>query len=85
MRAIREQVVTAVDLVVQVTRFASGHRRVTAISEVTAIDPENDQIRLEDIYTLSDPKQPILRHTGYITTFAPKMIERGDFEVDVFL
>ena len=85
MRAIREQVVTAVDLVVQVTRFASGHRRVTAISEVTAIDPENDQIRLEDIYTLSDPKQPILRHTGYIPTFAPKMIERGDFDVDVFL
>ncbi|MEM9418895.1 MAG: ATPase, T2SS/T4P/T4SS family [Planctomycetota bacterium] len=85
MRAIREQIVTAVDLVVQVTRFASGHRRVTAISEVTSIDPETGQVRLEDIFTLKDPKQPTLRHTGYIPTFAEEMVERGDFDVDVFL
>lgn len=85
MRAIREQIVTAVDLVVQVTRFASGHRRVTAISEVTSIDPETGTIRLEDIFTLKDAKQPMLRHTGYIPTFAEEMVERGDFDVDVFL
>ncbi|MEM8738939.1 MAG: ATPase, T2SS/T4P/T4SS family [Planctomycetota bacterium] len=85
MRAIREQIVTAVDLVVQVTRFASGHRRVTAVSEVSSIDPETGQIRLEDIYTLKDPKQPTLRHTGYLPTFASEMVERGDFDVDVFL
>ncbi|MBB6428265.1 ATPase, T2SS/T4P/T4SS family [Algisphaera agarilytica] len=85
IRAIREQIVTAVDLVVQVTRFASGHRRVTAISEVTSIDPETGQVRLEDIFTLKNPKQPTLRHTGYIPTFAEEMVERGDFDVDVFL
>lgn len=85
MRAIREQIVTAVDMIVQVTRFASGHRRVTAISEVTSIDPETGQIRLEDIFTLKNAKQPTLRHTGYIPTFAEEMVERGDFDVDVFL
>jgi Flp pilus assembly CpaF family ATPase len=85
IRAIREQIVTALDLVVQVTRFASGHRRVTAISEVTSIDPETGQIRMEDIFTLRDPKQPKLRHTGYIPTFAQDMVTRGDFDVDVFL
>ncbi|MEO1236530.1 MAG: ATPase, T2SS/T4P/T4SS family [Planctomycetota bacterium] len=85
IRAIREQIVTAIDLVVQVTRFASGHRRVTAISEITSIDPETGQVRLEDIFTLKDPKQPTLRHTGYLPTFAHDMVERGDFDVDVFL
>ncbi|MEM9881527.1 MAG: ATPase, T2SS/T4P/T4SS family [Planctomycetota bacterium] len=85
IRAIREQIVTAVDLVVQVTRFASGHRRVTAVSEVTDIDPETGQIRLEDVFTLKDPKQPRLRHTGYLPTFAEAMVQRGDFDVDVFL
>ena len=85
IRAIREQIVTAVDLVIQVTRFASGQRRVTAVSEVTAIDPQSGQIRLEDVFTLQDPKQPALRHTGYIPTFAAEMVERGDFDVDVFL
>ena len=85
LRAIREQITTAVDLVVQVARFASGQRRVTAISEVTAIDPETGQIRLEDIYTLRDPKQPTLRHTGYVPTFTQDMIDRGYFDIDVFL
>ena len=85
LRAIREQITSAVDLVVQVSRFASGQRRVTAISEVTAIDPETGQIRLEDIYTLRDPKQPSLRHTGYVPTFTQEMIDRGYFDVEVFL
>ncbi len=69
----------------QVTRFASGQRRVTAISEITAIDPETGQVRLEDIFTLKDSKQSHLRHTGYVPTFADDMVERGDFDVDVFL
>ncbi len=85
IRAIREQIVTALDLVVQVARFADGRRRVTQISEVTSIDPESGQIRLEDIFLLRDANQPRLRHTGYIPTFASAMIERGDFDVDVFL
>ncbi len=85
IRAIREQVVTAIDLVVQVSRFADGRRRVTQISEVTSIDPQTEQIRLEDVFVLRDPQQERLRHTGYIPTFASDMIEHGVFDVDVFL
>ncbi|MEM6749940.1 MAG: ATPase, T2SS/T4P/T4SS family [Planctomycetota bacterium] len=85
IRAIREQVVSAVDLVVQVTRLTDGRRRVTRISEVTAIDPADGQIRLEDIFVLRDPKQPRLRHTGYLPSFTDEMIQRKHFDVDVFL
>lgn len=85
MKAIREQIVGAVDLVVQVSRFANGKRRVTHISEVTGIDPETGQVRLEDIFTLHDPDQPRLRHTGYIPTFTEPLIESKHLKVDVFL
>jgi len=85
IRAIRDQILTAVDVVVQVARFADGRRRITHISEVTEINPENNQLCLEDIYTLRDPRQPGLRHTGYIPTFAEAMIESKQIGVEVFL
>ncbi len=85
IRAIREQIVAAVDLVVQIQRFSSGKRRVTHISEITALDPDSHQIRLEDIFVLKDEDQPRLRHTGYIPTFTHKAIEKKHFDIDVFL
>ncbi|MHC4993549.1 MAG: ATPase, T2SS/T4P/T4SS family [Planctomycetota bacterium] len=85
VRAIRDQITTAVDLVVQVARLPDGRRRVTHISEVTDIDLETHAIRIEDIFRLSDPNQPRLRHTGYVPTFAEGMIERGLLSVDLFL
>ncbi len=85
VRAIREQIAGAVDLVVQVARFANGKRRVTHLSEVTGIDPDTGQVTLEDIFVLRDPDQPRLRHTGYIPSFAEDLINKKHFGVDVFL
>ncbi len=85
IRAIREQIVTAVDLLVQVTRFADGTRRVTHVTEVIDIDRQTEEIRTQDIFTLKDPKQPALRHTGYIPSFAEDFIHQQRFGVEVFL
>jgi pilus assembly protein CpaF len=85
IRAIREQIVSAVDMVVQVSRSPTGPRRITHISEITEIDLETGEIRLEDIFTLRDPSQPRLRHTGYIPTFAEAMIKQGLLDVKLFL
>ncbi|XAL99287.1 ATPase, T2SS/T4P/T4SS family [Phycisphaeraceae bacterium D3-23] len=85
IRAIREQIVSAIDMVVQVARFGDGTRRVTTISEVTTIEPESHQIRLENIFTLRDKKQANLRHTGYMPTFTQDMIDQKHFGVEVFL
>ncbi len=85
VRAIREQIIAAIDMVVQISRFPNGRRRITHISEVTTMDKETTQIRLEDVFTLRDENQPRLRHTGYIPTFAPEMITKGHIDVDVFL
>src|SRR5687767_164826 len=48
-RAIRQQVASAVNLVVQVNRMADGTRKVTAISELTGM--EQDVITMQDIFT----------------------------------
>jgi pilus assembly protein CpaF len=85
IRAIREQVVSAVHLVVQVARTPSGRRRITHISELTAIDPVSNEIRLEDIFTLRDHDQPRLRHTGYVPSFVEHLIEKKTLDVEVFL
>ena len=46
--AIREQIASAVNIIVQQTRFACGSRKVTYITEVTGI--EGGKIQLQDIF-----------------------------------
>jgi pilus assembly protein CpaF len=46
--AIREQVSSAIDIVVQQTRFACGTRKITHICEVTGV--ESGRIQLQDIF-----------------------------------
>jgi pilus assembly protein CpaF len=46
--AIREQISSAIDLIVQQTRFKCGSRKITAITEVTGM--ESGRIQLQDIF-----------------------------------
>ncbi|MGA8845181.1 MAG: CpaF family protein [Nocardioides sp.] len=52
IRAIREQVASAVDLIVHQTRFKDGTRRVTHITEVERM--EGDVITLQDIFVFDN-------------------------------
>jgi pilus assembly protein CpaF len=47
-KAIRQQVASAVDVIVQIARLADGARRVIAISEITGM--EGDVITMQDIF-----------------------------------
>ena len=49
LRAIREQIASALDLLIQIERMADGTRRVVAITEVQRM--ESDVITLQDLYT----------------------------------
>ena len=48
VRAIREQISSAVDIIVQLTRFGDGARRITAITEVDGM--EGERILLNDLF-----------------------------------
>ena len=47
-RAVRQQIASAIDLVLQVARLTDGTRRVTSISEITGM--EGDTITMQEIF-----------------------------------
>ena len=70
-RAIREQIASAFDLLVQIERLVDGSRRVTAISEVLGM--EADIITLQDVFIASPPTKarPTRSLTGCSRRCAP--------------
>ena len=47
-RAVRQQIASAVNLIVQISRMADGTRKVSAITEITGM--EQDVITMQDIF-----------------------------------
>jgi pilus assembly protein CpaF len=54
-RAIREQIASAFDLLVQIQRLVDGSRRVTHVSEVLGM--ESDVVTLQDIFIAKPPDE----------------------------
>ena len=87
LRAIREQIASAIHLVVQISRERDGSRKVTNISEITKM--EGDIITMQDIFTFrqtgwnADNKiEGCFEPTGNLPTFMEE-IERAKLDLDV--
>lgn len=66
-KAIREQIASAIDLIVHQTRFRDGSRKIVNISEIVGM--EGDTVTIQDIFTY---RQDGYDGTGHITgQFAP--------------
>jgi pilus assembly protein CpaF len=78
VRAIRQQVAAALDVIIQAARFGDGSRRVTHISEVQGM--EGDIITLQDIFhfTFAEGGRESARSSGAVrpTGLRPKLIEK---------
>jgi pilus assembly protein CpaF len=61
-RAIREQIASAFDLLVQITRLVDGSRRITHISEVLGM--ESDVVTLQDVFVAKPPDEEQASSTG---------------------
>jgi pilus assembly protein CpaF len=92
VRAIREQVAGAVDLVIQQARMKDGSRRITAISEVAGM--ESDIITMQDLFTFDyaagrDEQgrfKGSLVSTGLRPKFSADLHDQGvDFAPDLFV
>ncbi len=84
--AIREQIVSAVDLVVQLNRLSDGSRKITCISEVIGIDENTGEIITEDIFKLKQVfgSTSQIFHTGYIPTFVQDLLNKEIMTLDTF-
>jgi len=81
-RAIRQQITSAVSLIVQVARLSDGTRRITQVSEVTGIN--EDMVTLQDIFVFErlgiSPNNRVLgrfRATGLRPTFDDRLRASG--------
>jgi pilus assembly protein CpaF len=87
-RAIREQISSAFDLLIQISRLVDGSRRITHITEVLRM--ESDVITLQDVYIAkppaedeaTEPGKPVnllnpLTCTGLKPQFLEKMAANG--------
>src|SRR3984893_1055758 len=74
-RAIREQIASAINIIIQQIRLRDGTRKITYISEVTGI--EGDQISLQDIFVYKQSGYENGKVTGMLTATGavPKMME----------
>jgi pilus assembly protein CpaF len=83
LRAIREQIASAVDVIVQLTRLRDGTRRVTAVTELQGM--EGQTVTLQDAFLFDysagvDPSGRFLgkpRPTGIRPTFTDRFADLG--------
>jgi pilus assembly protein CpaF len=82
-RAIREQMASAVDLIIHQSRLKDGTRRITHITEVAGM--EGDIITLQDVFTFDfhagvdadGTYRGTLRGTGLRPRFVERLADRG--------
>lgn len=86
--AIRDQVASAVDLIVQQNRLVDGSRKIVAITEVAG--REGDVITMQDIFVFKQEKidgngRVVGQHTatGNIPYFVEKLRESGGLRLDM--
>lgn len=78
--AVRQQIVGAIDLIVQLNRLGKG-RFVTDVAEVVGIDPDDGSVIVESIYRLLEDEEggrPRSFFTGYLPSFAEEVLAVSD-------
>ena len=83
VRAIREQMASALDVIVHLSRLRDGTRRITSVSEVLGM--EGDTIVMQDIYTfdfgmgVDEEGRHLgrLKSTGIRPAFSERLADRG--------
>jgi pilus assembly protein CpaF len=83
VRAIREYISSALRLVVHLSRFRDGSRRISHITEITGM--EGDLISLQDVFRFENLGSAgeegrvngVIRATGIRPMFADRLAERG--------
>jgi len=90
-KAIRQQIASAINVIVQVARMPDGTRKLTTISEITGM--EGPVITMQDLFVFErhgfDKEQRVrgrFRSEGIRPKFGEKLLARGvNLDVDMFL
>ncbi|MDR3605768.1 MAG: ATPase, T2SS/T4P/T4SS family [Oligoflexia bacterium] len=75
LQAIRRQISSAIDVIVQLKRFRDGQRRIVAITEVTGIEG-GDTVTQQDIF-LFDHEPGEFKCSGFVPSFLDRLKDSG--------
>ncbi len=80
VRAIREQIGSALDLIIQIARHRDGSRTVTKVAEITGM--EGDVVTMQDVYAwqygqTTDGRLGAIHPTGLRPSFSRELEEMG--------
>ncbi len=92
IRAIREMIASAIDIIVHTARLSDGKRKVLCITELIGLEEDMMTIKMKDIFVFVqkgiDEKGNIIGEftaTGYIPSFYDEIVRRGiDLPREVF-
>jgi Flp pilus assembly CpaF family ATPase len=73
--AVRRQIVSGVDLIIQQSRLRDGRRRVVNVTEIVGLDDVTGDMIAEDVFTFRE--EGGMAFTGYLPTFADALIGAG--------
>ncbi|QGJ70683.1 Pertussis toxin liberation protein H [Planctomycetales bacterium 10988] len=86
--SIHRQVVSAIDLIIQLSRLRDGRRCVTQVTEVIGLDEFEGGIRMRDLFRLpmGDSHEALgsLSPTGSLPTFMEELIGSGMIDLESF-
>ena len=92
LTAIRMQIASGIDVIVQLARLVDGTRKVTHVSELVGFDPEIGKYELVDLFERRQHGRAAdgrvlseLVPTGRLPTFAPRLREHGVVLPDAML
>ncbi len=84
IRAIREMVASAIDIIVHTARLSDGSRKIVQITELTGLESDMMTVKMEDIFVFVQTGvaedgtiQGEFTATGYIPSFYDDMVRRG--------
>lgn len=85
VESIRQQVASAVDVIVQLQRLRDGRRVVSQITEVVGVNPRTGKLDLRDIYLWDQADDGgTLQPTGRLPSFIGRLVESGFLNLQSF-
>ncbi len=75
--AVREQIASALDVVVYIARLAGGERRILQISEILNVDPDTGEMVMVNLFSRTDAPDEDLRSSGRMPSYAPELVSKG--------
>lgn len=78
--SIHRQLVSAIDVIVHISRMPGGRRVITQVSELTRIDPDSHEVVILDIFNFRNGRS--LLPTGYLPSFIESLTAKELLELE---